>query len=118
MTKIREMPSVTNSDNFQDQLTREMRERLTVAKGRRHAPAGDPRIDTLLSMMMALTSEVSILRERVDAHERLQEEGTFTGPESVDEYSPDEAVQETRASLRQRLIAKVCRPLIAESKSR
>jgi hypothetical protein len=105
-------------DNFQDQLTPEMKSRLTVAKGRRHGPGSDPRIDTLMNMLMALMSEVSVLRERVDAHERLQAEGHFTGPESVDEYTPDEAVEKVRGSLRQRLIAKVCRPLLAEAKSR
>ncbi len=105
-------------ENFQEQLTPEMRSRLTVAKGRRHGPGSDPRIDTLMNMLMALTSEVSILRERVDAHERLQAEGSFTGPEAVDDYTPDEDVQKFRGSLRQRLIAKVCRPLLAEAKSR
>lgn len=109
---------MSDSDNFQSQLTPEMRERLTVAKGRRYGPGGDPRVDTLMNMLMALTSEVSILRERLDAHERLQAQGSFTGPESVDDYVPDDTVQEARATLRQRLIAKVCRPLIAESKSR
>lgn len=109
---------MTENDNFQDQLTPEMKSRLTVAKGRRHGPGSDPRIDTLMNMLMALMSEVSTLRERVDAHERLQADGKFTGPESVDDYSPDEAVEKVRGSLRQRLIAKVCRPLLAEAKSR
>ena len=115
---MRAMPRSEDSENFQDQLTPEMRERLLVAKGRRHAPGSDPRIDTLMNMLMALTSEVSILRERLDAHERLQAAGDFTGPDAVDDYVPDEAVQKTRATLRQRLIAKVCRPLLAEAKSR
>jgi hypothetical protein len=109
---------MSDMDSFQEQLTPEMKLRLTVAKGRRHGPGGDPRIDTLMNMLMALTSEVSILRERVDAHERLQAEGKFSGPESVDDYTPDEAVQKVRGSLRQRLIAKVCRPLLAEANSR
>ena len=115
---MRAMPRSDNNDNFQDQLTPEMRERLLVAKGRRHAPGSDPRIDTLMNMLMALTSEVSVLRERVDAHERLQAENKFTGPEAVDDYLPDESAQKNRATLRQRLIAKVCRPLMAEAKSR
>jgi len=109
---------MSETSNFQEQLPPEMRARLTVAKGRRHAPGSDPRIDTLLSMVMALTSEVAVLRERLDAHERLQAAGRFTGPAAVDDYVPDEPALEVRASLRQRLIAKVCRPLLAESKSR
>ena len=114
---IRGLP-ISESDTFQDQLTPEMRDRLAVAKGRRHAPGSDPRIDTLLNMLMALTSAVAIIRERLDAHEQLQAQGGFTGPAAVDDYVPDESVAETRSTLRQRLIAKVCRPLIAEAKSR
>ena len=115
---MRAMPSTNDTDNFMDQLPAEMRARLTVAKGRRHGPGSDPRIDTLMNMLMALTSEVSVLRERLDAHERLQAEGKFSGPDAVDDYVPDEAVQKARGSLRQRLIAKVCRPLLAEAMSR
>ena len=104
---MRAMPSTSDSGNFMDQLPPEMRERLTVAKGRRHGPGSDPRIDTLMNMLMALTSEVSILRERLDAHERLQAAGEFTGPEAVDSYVPDETGAKARATLRQRLIAKI-----------
>ena len=109
---------MSKTEHFLDQLPVEMRERLTVAKGRRHGPGSDPRIDTLMGMVMALTSEVSVLRERLDAHERLQAAGEFSGPEAVDDYVPDDKALEARASLRKRLIAKVCRPLIAESRSR
>ncbi|MCB1623565.1 MAG: hypothetical protein KDI32_03180 [Pseudomonadales bacterium] len=88
--------------------------RHRIQKGRRAVPGSDPRIDTLLNMLMALTSEVAILRERLDAHERLAALRQFTGPDAVDAYQPDEEAQETRARLRERLIAKVCRPLVAD----
>jgi hypothetical protein len=65
-------------------------------------------------MVFALTSEVAVLRERLDAHERLAAANAFTGPEAVDAYVPDESAQQARAAQRERLIAKVSRPLVAE----
>jgi len=87
--------------------------RLRVHKGRREAPGVDPRVDTLLGMVMALTSEVAILRDRLDAHERLHAGQQPVTPESVDDFVPDEAAQKARAARRTRLIEKVCRPLLA-----
>lgn len=102
---------------FQDELTPEMRARLLVIKGRREAPGVDPRVDTLMGMIFALTSEVSILRERLDAHERLAAQNQPATPQAVDDYVPDEQAQQARAGMRDRIVAKVCRPIIAEGQS-
>jgi hypothetical protein len=64
-------------------------------------------------MIMALTSEVAVLRERLDAHERLNKVGQTATPESVDSFVPDEQVQRERGATRQRMLDKVCRPLLA-----
>lgn len=88
------------------------RESFKRHKGRRPAP-GDERIDALLGALMALTSEVAVLRERLDAHERIAARGEVATPEAVDAFVPDEAVSEARGDQRKRLIDKVCRPLIA-----
>lgn len=87
--------------------------RFRVQKGRRAVP-GDPRIDTLLNMVLSLTSEVAVLRERLDAHERLAAAGQVATPEAIEAFTADEAAAKARAAMRQRLIAKVCRPLVAE----
>jgi hypothetical protein len=87
--------------------------RHRVHKGRRAAPGPDERVDTLLGMVMALTSEIAVLRERLDAHERLAAAGQPPTPANVDAYDPDEAVQQQRAASRKRILEKVCRPLIA-----
>jgi hypothetical protein len=88
--------------------------RFRVQKGRRAVP-GDPRIDTLLNMVLSLTSEVAVLRERLDVHERLAAAGQVATPEAIEAFEPDEAAVKARAAQRQRLIAKVCRPLVAEA---
>lgn len=87
--------------------------RHKLHKGRREVPGADPRVDTLLGMVMALTSEVSVLRERLDAHERLGAASQPVTPEMVDNYVPDETVGKARAAMRQRIIDKVCRPMQA-----
>jgi hypothetical protein len=87
--------------------------RHRVHKGRRAVPGPDARVDTLLGMVLALTSEVAVLRERLDAHERLSAAGRPNTPADVNDYVPDETAERERAVQRQRLIDKVCRPLIA-----
>lgn len=88
------------------------RESFKRHKGRRPAP-GDERIDALLGALMALTSEVAVLRERLDAHERIAARGEVATPEAVDSFLPDDETTASRANQRKRLIDKVCRPLIA-----
>jgi len=85
-----------------------------IHKGRRAVP-GDPRIDALINMVLSLTSEVAVLRERLDAHERLAEAGVPASPAAVDAYTPDPPVQQARSAQRERLINKVCRALVAEN---
>jgi hypothetical protein len=87
--------------------------RYRIHKSRIEVPGVDPRVDTLLGMVMQLMSEVSVLRERVDAHERLGAASQPVTPETVDDYVPDEAAVKARAAVRQRMIEKVCRPLLA-----
>lgn len=87
--------------------------RYRLHKHRIEVPGVDPRVDTLMGMVMSLLSEVSVLRERLDAHERLGAARQPVTPETVDDYVPDEAAQQARAATRQRLIEKVCRPLLA-----
>jgi hypothetical protein len=52
----------------------ELETRIKTAKGQRPYFFDDPNIDKLLAMFMALVSEVAVLRERLDTHERLDEE--------------------------------------------
>ena len=62
------------------------------ALGRRPAFSGDPQVDRLVSMVMALATEVSVMRDRIDTIERLAERaGAFTRAD-VDGFAVDEAV--------------------------
>lgn len=73
---------------------------------------GDPVQETLLSMVMALTGEVSVLRERLDAHERLLDQaGLPLHPTAVDAYVPDSEAREYRQAARQRILRHVMRAI-------
>lgn len=67
--------------------------------------------EQLMGMIVALASEVTVLRARLDACERLLVEGGSLVPGSVDGYEPDDVAQQERASLREATMNKVFRPL-------
>lgn len=70
-----------------------------------------PLDEQLMGMIVALASEVTVLRARLDATERLLAEGGVLAPGIVDGYEPDEAAQQERAALRDATMNKVFRPL-------
>jgi uncharacterized protein (DUF2126 family) len=74
----------------------------------------DPAVDKLLSMVTALTLEVSVLRERLDTHERLLAEKDVLSSETVDAYDPPPPVESARAKVREALIARVYKSLTDE----
>lgn len=58
-----------------------------TARGRRPYFFDDPNVDKLLAMIMALAGEVSVLRERLDTHERLAAVGKRPSAAEVENYS-------------------------------
>lgn len=84
------------------------------AKGRRPDYFEDPAIDRLLSMVLALASEVSVLRERLDTVERLLERSGALRREDIERYVPDRAAGEERGLATKAMIARVMRGLQQE----
>jgi hypothetical protein len=65
-------------------------------KGRRPDFASDPQSDRILSVVMALATEVSVLRDRLDTVERLAgRHGLFTAAD-VDDFVVDEEIYAAR----------------------
>lgn len=64
-----------------------------------------------IAMILALTSELAIVRARLDACERLLVEEKVLNHSAIDSFSPDAAAQTARELQRTRLIAKILRPL-------
>jgi hypothetical protein len=83
----------------------------TTANWRRPIPGEDPVAARLTAMIAALTSELAMVRERLDTVERLAEKAGVLTQAEVEVYVPDAPSAEARDALRQRQIRKVFRPL-------
>ncbi|MCY1672680.1 hypothetical protein OVA07_16905 [Novosphingobium sp. SL115] len=70
-----------------------------------------PMDEQLLAMIVGLTSEVTILRARLDAAERLLEASGALTPGAIDGYEPDAAAEAAREAYRRATLNKVFRPL-------
>ncbi len=82
-----------------------------TAKGKRPVYFEDPQVDKLLAMVIALTGEVSVLRERLDTLERLLETKDIVSISTIEACQPDEQVEKERSQWRQEYIARVMRVL-------
>jgi hypothetical protein len=67
--------------------------------------------DRLLAMVAALASELAVVRDRLDTLERLADASGMVPRAAIEDYVPDQAAAQERDANRQRLIAKVFRPL-------
>ncbi len=83
--------------------------RQRVAKGRRPFFLDSPDSDKLLSMIVALLGEVSVVKERLDTHERIAAQGKVATPEEIEEYQPDEEVEDEREAWRSAMLERVFR---------
>jgi len=60
------------------------------AKGKRPVYLDNAKVDRLLTMIMTLASEVSVLHDRLDTLERLAQEKGILSLEDIEAYQPDE----------------------------
>ena len=67
----------------------------------------DPTIDALTSMVIALLGEVAVLRDRIDAGERLSEAAGGHGPSDVDRFQTDATVAAARGKVRDAIYDRV-----------
>ncbi|MEP3226220.1 MAG: hypothetical protein ABJO01_09600 [Parasphingorhabdus sp.] len=72
------------------------------AKGKRPEYFDDPEDERMLSILMAVVGEVSVLRQRVDTVERLLEAKGTISRADIEAYEPDsEAAYERGAMIRE-----------------
>lgn len=57
-------------------------------------------VDALGAMVVALLGEVMVLRDRLDANERLSQAGGGPGPADIDRYLPDAGASAERSRYR------------------
>jgi predicted ATPase with chaperone activity len=68
--------------------------------------------DRAVMMILALASEISALRDRLDTHEQLAAAGKMADRAAVEAYESSEAVEAARAAARRTLIERVTRVLL------
>jgi hypothetical protein len=87
--------------------------RQRTAKGRRPFFLETADSDKLLSMITALVGEMSVLKDRVDTHERLAAAGKVATPEEIEGYRPDDTVEDEREAGRADMLDRVFRIISA-----
>ena len=85
-----------------------------TARGKRPAFHDNPSIDRLVTIILALTSEVSVLHDRLDTVEMLGTKAGWLGEGVVDAYVPDQPTRERREAAREAYLGRVLHILKAE----
>ena len=84
------------------------------AKGERPFYFDDPAVDKLLSMLMGLASEVSIMRDRLDTIERIAEEKGLFLQKEVEKYQAGDETLKARAVRRELFLSEITRIIQTE----
>lgn len=88
-----------------------MTHKIPPVNRRLSVPHQSPAEDRLLAMVAALTSELSVTRERLDTLERLLEQKGVVEQAAIESFDPAPPASEARGQLRRRIISRVFRPL-------
>lgn len=88
---------------------------LRTAKGKKPQYFQDPAVDKLLAMVLTLTQELSVTRDRVDTLERLIEQHGLFDQADVDCYELPEEAMFARSQSRSAYIARVLKAIQDEA---
>ncbi len=85
-----------------------------VAKGKKPIYLDERSIDNLMAMIMTLTQEISVLRDRIDTIEKLLENNKAISIEDIETFEPDDRLIKERKDRRQMLLKRVLLPIDKE----
>ncbi len=85
-----------------------------VAKGKKPIYLDERSIDNLMAMIMTLTQEISVLRDRLDTIEKLLVDKKSITVEDIETFEPDDDLEEERRDRRQMLLKRVLLPIDKE----
>ena len=85
-----------------------------VAKGKKPIYLDERSIDNLMAMIMTLTQEISVLRDRLDTIEKLLINKKSINLEDIETFEPDEDLIKERKDRRQMLLKRVLLPIDKE----
>ena len=81
------------------------------AKGANPHFFDDPNIDRLVTMIMNMAAEISVLRERLDTHERVAAaKGAYT-PADIEAYDPTDDVRTAREDWRNKFLDRLLKTM-------
>jgi hypothetical protein len=81
------------------------------AKGANPHFFDDPNTDRLLTMMMNMAAEISVLRDRLDTHEQVAAaKGAYT-PADIEAYEPADDVRAAREAWRNKFLDKLLKTM-------
>ena len=84
------------------------------AKGDRPFFFENPEVDKLLSMLMGLAGEVSVMRDRLDTVERIAAEKGVVTQTEIENYDPPKEVMAERAARREQFLGEITRVVYSE----
>jgi len=85
-----------------------------AALGERSRFFDDPAVDQLMSLVLALGTELAVTRERLDTVERILEQTGALSRLAVEGYRPDAAAKAERARLHQDFLRRFLRGVLQE----
>ena len=85
-----------------------------VAKGKKPIYLDERSIDNLMAMIMTLTQEISVLRDRLDTIEKLLVSKKAITLEDIETFEPDDELIKERKDRRQMLLKRVLLPIDKE----
>ena len=85
-----------------------------VAKGKKPIYLDERSIDNLMAMIMSLTQEISVLRDRLDTIEKLLVDKKSITVEDIETFEPDDDLIKERKDRRQMLLKRVLLPIDKE----
>ncbi len=84
------------------------------AKGKRPYFLGDPDVERLMTIVMAVAQEVSVLRERLDTVERLLDKNGTISRSDIENFEPTKAEADERGAWTQEYLNRILRILQQE----
>ncbi len=70
-----------------------------------------PNMDQVVDVVLRLTMELSVVRDRMDIYEKLAEKNGFGGAEAIEAFNADEELTFQQSSRREKLIQRILHDL-------
>jgi hypothetical protein len=102
------VPKVSDSES-RDEIALQRK-----AKGKRPFYFSNPDIDKLLSMVMALTGELAVARDRIDTLERVAADKGLFSSDDIEAFELNEEAMEARAKRHAGMLREVNRIIVGE----